>query len=164
MSEKTVSSLLILGATLILLVGIFTISISTLVLVLALYIVLSLALSAYLARVAYNRLLERYARIVFNIYERSLYPEDDQVYERAQEHRFLLAESGNRLEVKVVEIYFRDYMAPNETWDEFLQRARNIQDEDHAKRVEWLNRLDRDFFKAEVLHQRSVAYQNQRPQ
>lgn len=164
MSEKTVSSLLVIGATLILLVGIFTISISTLVLVLALYIVLSLALSAYLARVAYNRLLARYARIVFNIYESSLFPGDDQVYERAQEHRFLLAESGNRLEVKVVEIYFRDYMAPNETWDEFLQRARNIQDEDHAKRVEWLNRLDRDFFKAEVLQQRSIAYQNQRPQ
>lgn len=153
-----------MGALIVLLVGFFTVSISTLILVLALYILLALFVHGYLIRLAYNRQLERYARQVFNIYERSLHPHDDEVYERAQEHRTLLTTSGNLLEVKVVEIYYRDYMAPNETWDEFLQRAHNIQTEDHAKRVEWLNKLDRDFFKAEVLQQRSVGYQNQRTQ
>lgn len=88
-----------------------------------------------------------------NIYIQSEWPGDTGVYKRAQEMRRLLKESGNKLNVEVVEIYFQDYVAPTETWDEFLVRRFEVIKEDKARRHQYLNSLQRQWYVQQVLAQ-----------
>lgn len=43
------------------------------------------------------------------------------------------------MSVKVIPVYFQDYMAPRETWEEYLERAKRTELEGHYKRNVKLN-------------------------
>jgi len=89
-----------------------------------------------------------------NIYIYSEWAGDTSVYKRAEEMRRLLKESGNQLGVEVHEIYYQDYCAPTETWDEFLVRRYEYIKEDTAKRHQYLNNLERRWYVQKVLAQK----------
>ncbi len=103
--------------------------------------------------------LEAYSRLPHNIYVRSLSMDDTTVFERAQEERKLLIESGNRTKTVVHEIYFQDGIRPNasnESWEEFLAYCGQFERSDREKRNRWLNSQGRAWYLKNVKHQKGV--------
>lgn len=59
--------------------------------------------------------------------------------------------------VKVIPVYFQDYMAPREAWEEYLERARKTEHEGHYKRNVKLNGTtgeSREWYINQVLSER----------
>lgn len=97
--------------------------------------------------------LRYYANHTENIYIYSEHADDHTVRIRANNARELLLESGNKLNVKVLEIYFGIGEHCNETWEEFTTRRDSIIRTDRQSRHEWLLRQSDAFYKTYVLKQ-----------
>lgn len=121
-------------------------------------IVLEVLLYPFAKKWLYNNELKSYARQIENIYEYSEGKTDKEVFARAEYHRKKLTESGNKLHVKVFEIYFQDSKNVNENWEEFEARKDLFISDDKQKRHTYLNNLGRKFYKAEILHQSGINY------
>ena len=158
MKEDRMVSILFVVGLLGFVVGAATIGMVYTTVVMVLYVALSVYCWAWLRAWAYTKLLEQYARQRENIYEYSRTENDREVYHRAAEHRRLLQQSGNELQVEVKEIYYRDWDAPNETWESFLFRVEAEIARDRAKRHAWLNSQGREFYKGAILEQDGIHY------
>jgi len=110
-------------------------------------------------RLERKRTLEAYGRRAKDIYVYSLSEADETVFERAQQERRLLLESGNQTKVKVHEIYFQDGARPgasSENWEVFLAYVRAYQEENDEARERWLNSQGRAWYLQNVKHQRGI--------
>jgi hypothetical protein len=98
-------------------------------------------------------LLREYKTMHRNIYVISQHEDDATVLQRAKEEEELVQESGNGLGIKVVKLIYKDGH-PNETWDEFQQRAALFIREDIEARDAYLKqRGGEDFYYRNVLNQ-----------
>lgn len=116
-------------------------------------IVVWLFLYQYVELWFYNQTLKRYARKKNNIYVYSEHPHDKTVYLRAKAHRKLLQESGNKLDVNVYEIYYRDAVNPDESWEQYEYRRDEFIRNDRYNRHQHLNSAQRSWYVRHMLEQ-----------
>lgn len=98
-------------------------------------------------------LLKEYAVRVDNIYVYSLYEDDRTVVQRAKIEAQLLWESGNKTDIAIHKIIFRDGL-PHETWEEFEARLDSfIKADAIARHKELKQRGGVEFYEAHALNQ-----------
>jgi hypothetical protein len=154
MNERQLTQLTVIGALVALLVGLLAGGIYLGMAALSLYTGVAIYAYARLRRLIHLRLLDHYAKQADNIYECSEHPQDKQVYRRAQRHRDLLQESGNLLEVQVIEIYWE----PWESEEEWTKRREEEIKADMRKRRAWLRQRGETFYKHAAHRQEDIPY------
>lgn len=92
---------------------------------------------------AERAMLREYGQRLENIYECSRSPDDNQVYHRAQAHRSWLERSGNKNNVRVHELIFREGEFVNETISQYQERVDLFIQDDRAKRHRFIRDNDR---------------------
>lgn len=109
--------------------------------------------SRFQAQVDRVALLRTYKTMHRNIYVLSMHEEDATVLQRAKEEEKLIEESGNGLGINVVKLIYKDEH-PNESWEEFQQRAALFIREDIEARDAYIKqRGGEEFYYRNVLNQ-----------
>lgn len=110
----------------------------------------------FIERWMYRIELDSYKNKTKNIYVRSLNKDDKEVFLRAEHHREKLIESGNKMNLSVFELYFRDEKNANENWEEFEFRSDEFEKEDNLKMNVKFSKQDRDWYKKHYLNQNGL--------
>lgn len=101
----------------------------------------------------YTNELKKYAALTEPIFVFSLHPGDQTVRKRANAHRQLLLESGNKWDIQVYEYYFQEAGHVTENWKKFEARV----DADAAMKLNsWSFRVksaNREIYLTEILRQ-----------
>jgi hypothetical protein len=110
-------------------------------------------------RMSYRRKLRHYGNRLENIYEWQQSSKDKRVVVRAQKHEEWLQLSGNKMDVRVLKIFYQDTHNPSETWEEYTDRvAATIANDRILRHQEIESSQGRDYYLREMHGQQGIRF------